>query len=469
MARVTAKTPVKTFTTGTRNGSLFSIDLLDKDGGEIRASFFNKAADKFYTLIEQGKVYKLSKGNVKVANKQFSSCNHNYEINFDDDAIIELQEDEAGIESIKYNFVRIRDLQSKSLPSTVDIIGVVRDIKMLGKVNSKQGEEMSRRTVTVVDSSDCAVEVTLWQDQAMKFDEAALNSKPVIALKGVSLREYNGRTCSTTPSSQVELNPSIPETTETRAWWDSHGCTSATVFNISQAGSGRASVGGMGPQVTKDCNIGEMREDCSKGFMAAGAGLSFETVGYLSFVTTRAKETGETPIFYDACVSCNRKLPDDRRCVACDKVMDGQSRYLLRAQFMDHTSDCYLSVFHDQAVSLLHNKPVKDFIDAKSSGKGTSEELKSCYWRQPWVLKVRAKSDEYKGELKSKVQLVGCEMLDYAAQTRKMLKKLEARFGSFAPTATFTSNDEENLDHTNIKRRKIGDSDVADEVSMTEV
>ena len=81
-------------------------------------------------------------------------------------------------------------------------------------------------------------------------------------------------------------------------------------------------------------------------------------------------------------------------------------------------------------------------------------------------MKVRAKSDDYKGELRSKVQLVGCEPLDYAAQARKMLKKLEAKFGSFAQ-ASPVSYDEENVDNTNVKRRKIGDA--ADEISMTEV
>jgi len=41
-------------------GTLFSIDLLDDKGGEIRGTFFKETADKFFNMIEQGKVYILS-------------------------------------------------------------------------------------------------------------------------------------------------------------------------------------------------------------------------------------------------------------------------------------------------------------------------------------------------------------------------------------------------------------------------
>jgi len=447
MARVTAKAPMKSYSTAARSGSLFSIDLLDKDGGEIRASFFNKSAEKFFPLIEQGKVYKLSRGNVKVANRKYSTINHTYELSFDEDAIIELQDDESGIEAIKFNFSRIRDIQTKQPPCSVDLIGVVREIKKQSKVNSKQGAPLDLKVVVVVDSTDCAVEVNLWQDAANKFEDAVLGAKPVVAFKGLSVREYNGgRQLSTGPASQLELNPTLPETAELRTWWEASGA-SATAFNISQGGGGaRGSVGGQGP---KECSIGDMRDDCSKGFLSAGTGLTFEILAYLSFVSTRGKDQ-ETPIFYNACAACNRKLPEDRRCVGCDKIVEVNPRYLLRAQFMDHTNEAYLSVFHDQALPILFNKPVKDFIDAKDAGKSVADELKSSYWRQPWLLRVRAVAEEYKGETRPKITVMNCETVDYVSQTRKMLKKLEAKFGSFAPVEV----GEENTNDLNLRKRK---------------
>ena len=43
-ARVTVKSDLRTFNRNASQGKVFSVDLLDKDGGEIRASFFNQMA-----------------------------------------------------------------------------------------------------------------------------------------------------------------------------------------------------------------------------------------------------------------------------------------------------------------------------------------------------------------------------------------------------------------------------------------
>ena len=37
-------------------GTLFSIDLIDNAGTEIRATFFKEACTKFFPIIEEGKV-----------------------------------------------------------------------------------------------------------------------------------------------------------------------------------------------------------------------------------------------------------------------------------------------------------------------------------------------------------------------------------------------------------------------------
>lgn len=65
--RVTAKQPIRTWSNHRGDGRCFSVDLLDEHGGEIRASMFNDACDKFYSVFEMGKVYLVSKGRLKVA------------------------------------------------------------------------------------------------------------------------------------------------------------------------------------------------------------------------------------------------------------------------------------------------------------------------------------------------------------------------------------------------------------------
>ena len=50
-ARVTSKSPVRTWSNAKGEGKLFSMDLVD-ESGEIRVTAFKEQCDKFYDLIE---------------------------------------------------------------------------------------------------------------------------------------------------------------------------------------------------------------------------------------------------------------------------------------------------------------------------------------------------------------------------------------------------------------------------------
>jgi replication factor A1 len=42
-------------------------------GTQIQATMFDEAAKKFYPIFELGKVYYVSKGSLRIANKQFKT------------------------------------------------------------------------------------------------------------------------------------------------------------------------------------------------------------------------------------------------------------------------------------------------------------------------------------------------------------------------------------------------------------
>ena len=443
-ARVTSKSQMRTFANDRGSGKVFSVDLLDKDGGEIKGSFFNASVEKFFDTLEAGKVYTFSKGSVKVANKRFSSSKHNYEITFDSDSVITPSaDDDHSIETVKFSFVKIRDLATRNLPCTIDLIGVVKDFKSVGKIAPKNGgDELTRRTITLVDSSDCAIDITLWQESATKLDEATLGSKPVIAIKGLSVKEYNGsRTCSSMQQSMIEVV--VPGETsgvaatdaakELVAWW-SAGPSVADVFNLSAnqstpAGGLPGSEGRGRPHTVT--SIADMREECKRGFFG-DKGIYFDIVAKLSFVSTKSKD-GDIPIFYSACTSCNRKLSDDgtNRCFACDKTVSAPKlKYLLRAQFIDHTDQCYLSVFDAQALSIL-KRPVEDILAAVKEGStSTPDELKKAYFEKTYQLRVRATAQEFKGEMRPRVTVIAADPVDPVSMGNKLLKKIIEKIGA---------------------------------------
>lgn len=81
-------------------------------GTQIQATMFNEAAKKFYPIFELGKVYYVSKGSLRIANKQFKTVQNDYEMSLNENAIVEEAEGETFIPQVQYNLVKIDQLGS---------------------------------------------------------------------------------------------------------------------------------------------------------------------------------------------------------------------------------------------------------------------------------------------------------------------------------------------------------------------
>lgn len=74
---------------------------------------FNEAAKKFYPKFEFGKVYYISKGSLKVANKMFKTVKNDYEMTLNENSEVEEAASEGGlIPEMKFDFVKIDQLGS---------------------------------------------------------------------------------------------------------------------------------------------------------------------------------------------------------------------------------------------------------------------------------------------------------------------------------------------------------------------
>ena len=168
-ARVTAKSDIRKWSNQKGDGHLFSIDLLDATGGEIRGTFFKEACDKLYGQISEQSVYTFSGGKLKVvANKQFSSLKNNYELTFDTNSDIRPCADDEGIKSVQYNFVKIADLASIEANQMVDIMGVIKDVGEIAEIVSQKlgGKVLRKRDLTIYDDSNSEISLTLWNEKA---------------------------------------------------------------------------------------------------------------------------------------------------------------------------------------------------------------------------------------------------------------------------------------------------------------
>lgn len=81
-ARVLQKSDIKTWSNQRGEGKLFNVTLMDETG-EIRATAFNAQVDQFHPIMEEGKVYLVTKARVNLAKKKFSNLANDYELSLD--------------------------------------------------------------------------------------------------------------------------------------------------------------------------------------------------------------------------------------------------------------------------------------------------------------------------------------------------------------------------------------------------
>ncbi|KAJ6687911.1 REPLICATION PROTEIN A 70 KDA DNA-BINDING SUBUNIT B-RELATED [Salix koriyanagi] len=198
-------------------------------GTQIQATMFNEAAKKFYDRFELGKVYYISKGTLRVANKQFKTVQNDYEMTLNENSEVEEASDEAAcIPETKFNFVPIDQLgpyvNSKDL---VDVIGIVQSVSPTMSIRRKSNNEtVPKRDIVVADETKKTVVVSLWNELATTVGQELqdiADKSPVVAIKSLKVGDFQGISLSTLGKSIVQVNPVISESKKLRNWYDSEG------------------------------------------------------------------------------------------------------------------------------------------------------------------------------------------------------------------------------------------------------
>ena len=67
----------------------------------------------------------------------------------------------------------------------MDVIGVVKSAAECSEIMSKAGKALTKRELTIFDSSGCEVRVTLWGEKAKMATPWHLS--PIVAIKGAKV------------------------------------------------------------------------------------------------------------------------------------------------------------------------------------------------------------------------------------------------------------------------------------------
>jgi replication factor A1 len=191
---VTKKSEKRTWTNNKGSGTLFSVELLDRDGTQIVATFFKDAAEKFFDVVQLNQVFIFSNGKVMMANQKYTSIKNDYALTFDKQSeILPSEDSDEHISNLGFAFTPITDIVQFESMRTIDVCGIVQDIGSVTNVNLKSGNMKERRNITLVDDSGVqgqSILISLWSGNAK---QTGYLSGQIMAIKGARVSDYNGK------------------------------------------------------------------------------------------------------------------------------------------------------------------------------------------------------------------------------------------------------------------------------------
>jgi replication factor A1 len=382
-ARVSAKSDIKTWHKSTGEGKLFSVNLLD-ESGEIKATGFNEQCDQFFDVLQDGEVYYISNPcRVQLAKKQFSNLPNDYELTFERNTVIEKAEDQSNVPQVRFNFCGIEDLSKTEKDTTVDVVGILKEVAETSSFNSaKTGKSYEKRDLTIVDDSGYSVRVTLWGKTASGFD-APLES--VVAFKGVRVSDFGGRSLSLLSSGTMAVNPDIAEAHRLKGWYDASG----RAGNF-QSHNNMASMGAAGGRKDQTKNIVQVKD--------SGLGMEKEEYFVVKATIVYIKQDN---FCYPACRSadCNKKVIEEDggwRCEKCNITHDRpEYRYIMSVNVNDHTGQLWLSCFDDTGRTIMGGRTADELMELREND---SEKLAQVFDEancSKYSFRCRAKMDTF--------------------------------------------------------------------------
>mmetsp|Transcript_86814 Transcript_86814/g.269907 ORF Transcript_86814/g.269907 Transcript_86814/m.269907 type:complete len:446 (-) Transcript_86814:56-1393(-) len=418
--RVTSKSDLRTFGKA-GGGKVFNVDVLDASGSEIRANFFNQAAEALADKLQKGRCYTFSGGKVRVANKQFSRTNHKYELAFEQTWQVQDAAEDAQIKTFVFSVVDIGSLRTRRTPCKVDLCGVVVEATPYICITCKDGTELAKRDITIADSSGCSISVTIW-DKRARIDDQQFANAPVVGLSQVLIKEWReARAGSLLQEGELLFNPEIPEAAQVRQWWTQGGC------NQSLEALSKASAGEGGGGENKVATLAELREAVGR---VTHCQVFIVFCRLHSVQTTRQGEP--MPLYYNACqeskgngsFTCNRRVDESGFCAGCNRIVQPELRLNIRCHYSDASDSNWIGTFHIPAVTMLGI----DADEAKERESAGREKLEAAineqYYTQPLQIMVRAKSETWNGEARINVGVIDACPVDLGERGRDLLQEI---------------------------------------------
>lgn len=420
--RCTFKSDVRTFTNARGEGKLMSFELTD-NSGSIRVTCFTDLVDTIEGLVQSGHVYTVQRGQLKPANERYNKSTSSFEMTLGRESVVTELDDDGSVAQIKYNFTKVADLERIEVKGSCDVVGIVQHVGELSEITMRStGDQINKRSITIMDDSNASVELTLWRTQAEQLlTEQDAERAPVIVLRGASRGDFGGVCLNVQRSTTIELDPvSIPEANALRGWFDAGGKGAA----VQALTAGKGGGGGMVLGDRKSLEEAEL-EDVVPGMASGGGNVAFVARGYVSFIKkdkelsypsdpdTKKKvtETGAPGMWHSE--SSGRELSED----------EVVHRYIASMKVADFSGTQWVTAFDEAAVAII-GRSAGEMRSLFHTDMSLYESiLDDCFFR-PIVMKMSVREDTWQGESRMRYTVNRVEKANFVSESRALLSEI---------------------------------------------
>ncbi|ODV65232.1 replication factor-a protein [Hyphopichia burtonii NRRL Y-1933] len=419
-ARVSYKGDMRRWSNQRGEGRLFNVNFLD-ESDEIRATSFNEDADKFFELLQEDKVYYVTKARVVPSKPNFSNLSHTYELNLGRDTQITECFDTADVPKINFNFTKLNQIESVEANSILDVIGVLKNVNNCEEMTAKStGKPFQKRNVTIVDNSNYAIDVTLWNKVAEEFN---VPTGSVLAFKGVKANDFGGRSLSLTPAGNMVLNPDVNESYSLKGWYDSEGINESFQTLKVEKSAGNSFLNDRKSILqVQDENLGKNEKPDY-----------FNTKACINYFKT-------SNIAYPACINevqrgenvttCNRKIIEENestwRCEKCNITYNQPHyRYIINCSITDHTGQIWVTLF-DADAERIFKKSADEMVNLKANDEHAFNQITNNLIMNEYGFRIKATQDSFNNELRIRFTVAGIFDIDYNTESEFLAKQLES-------------------------------------------
>ena len=107
-----------------------------------------------------------------MANKKFSTLKNDFCIIFQKWSQINEAKDDGSISNQVFDFTTIEEIADLVGSRAVDVCGVICQIGEKESINLKSGGSKSRKQLSLVDDTNCSIQLTMWGDDLCDKGEA---------------------------------------------------------------------------------------------------------------------------------------------------------------------------------------------------------------------------------------------------------------------------------------------------------